>query len=879
MSLWSRIKNLIRTEPHEDDIREELDFHLEMDQRNGHNSRDARLRLGNSGRIEEEVREVRSIPTLESLWRDLRLGVRSLTQSKSMAATVIATLAIGIGATTVIFSVVNGVLLKPLAYPDPDQLLSLSHRMPNGIAGSADFLHFTYAGQNRTFQAAGIWAFRTATITGEGDPEQIPTLRISAEVLSLLGVPPARGRLFRADDGQPGQPLTTVLTYAYWQRRFGGDETVLGRPLMVDSVPHEIVGIMPRGFRFLDVQADLFRPVQIDRTQIVQGNFAFNGIARMKPGVSLDQARADMARMIPIAIDSFRMPGGMTRDQIRRQALAPDPKLLKEAVVGNVGETLWFLMGTIGLVLLIACANVMNLFLVRTESRQRELAVRSALGAGRFRIASGLFAEAVILSAAGGVLGFAAAYAGLRFLLQNAPANLPRTAEIDIDGSVVAFATLLTLGTAILFGLAPALRHAAPRLSLNTGGRTMSTGREGRRTRAVLVIAQVGLALILMIGSGLMLRTFQALIHVDPGFQGPEAVQLGHLSFPRGPTFDPQRAAESVRQMVNAAAALPGVTAAAYVSSTPLENGSPTSTLFLEGFDTPGELPAPRLAKFISPRYFETLGVPILAGRDLEWVDQVEFRTVAIVSESLAKEVWGSPTQALGKRVRTNSSDPWREIVGVVGDVRENGMNQPVVPAVYFPFLVKSFWNNPTMFWGIGALVVRTSRAGTEALVEDMQGAVRSVNSGIPLATPATLGELYRRSMARTSFTLVLLSVSGFMALLLGIVGIYGVIAYAVAQRRREIGIRVALGASVHNLRWMFVRQALVLVSVGTGIGLIAAFALTRLMGSLLYGVKAADPITFLFVPSLLAAIAIVASYLPAQRVLRVDPAQTLRAE
>ena len=879
MSWWSRLKNVFRRDETGGEIREELDFHLEMDRLKGHDTRGAMLRLGNPTRIKEEVREMRSIPALEIFLRDVRLGIRSLARSKSMTAAVILTLALGIGATTLIFSVVYGVLLKPLSYPEPEQLVSLAHATPSGPAGSADFLHLTYAEHNRTFQALGLWAPNTATVTYRGQPEQVRAVSGTPDVLSLLGVSPIRGRLFTDADGRPGSPLTTVLSFGYWQRRFVGDESILGQSLMIDNAPHEIVGIMPRDFRFLDVKADLFRAVQIDRSRVVQGNFAFFGIARLKPAISLDQVRADMSRMIPIAIDSFPAPAGITKDQIRRRGWAPDPKLLKDAWVGDVRDILWILMAAIGLVLLIVCANVMNLFLVRTEGRQRELSVRSALGAGRLRIVSGLFAEAAVLSTAGGVSGLVAAYAGLRFLLRNAPANLPRTSDIEMDVTVLAFGTLLTLGAAMLLGLAPVFRYGARPLGLQTGGRTMSMSRETRRMRAVLVAAQVGLALMLLIASGLMLRTYYALVHVNPGFQHSEGVQLAHLSFPRGPAFDAQQETQDLQQMVNAVAALPGVAAVAYASSVPLENGSPTSILFLEGFNTAGRLPAPRLVKFISPQYFRTLGVPLVAGRDLEWADHFYSRTVAIVSESLAKEVWGSAREALGKRVRTSPSDPWREIVGVAGDVREGGMNQPAARTVYFPFLMKNFWSNPTLFWGIGTLVVRTPRAGTEVFMEEMQRAVRGVNSSIPLAAPSTLDDLYRRSLSQTSLALVLLCVAGSMALLIGVVGIYGVIAYAVAQRRREIGIRIALGAPLRRVRQMFIKQALVLVSIGTGIGLISAFALTRLMSSLLYGVKAADPMTFVLMPILMAGIALLASYVPARRVLRVDPAQTLREE
>lgn len=880
MSLWSRLKNVIRPGFHDDEIREELDFHLEMDRRLGHESREARIRLGNPRRLEEEVSEMRSIPALETLWRDVRVSARSLAKSKTMTAAVVVTLALGIGATTVIFSVVNGVLLKPLPYPQQERLIAVAHVIRGGPAGSADFLHLTYSAQSETFQASGLWRPQAATTTGQGNPEQVPSVAVTSQVLPLLGIAPARGRLFTSADEKLGNPLTVVLAYGYWQRKFGGVESVLGQRLTIDGHEHEIIGVMPRNFRFLDQPAEMFRPVQFNLARISAGNFAYNGIARLKPGASLDRSIADMARMIPIAVDTFPLPDVRTTEQYKKD-LEPAPKLLKDAVVGNVGDTLWVLMGTIGLVLLIACANVANLFLVRTEGRHRELAVRSALGAGGLRIASGLLMEALLLGVAGGLLGCAAADAGLRLLLANAPANLPRAAEIAMDGTVLAFAALITIGTALLFGLAPALRYATPRLSagLHSGGRTMSLSRDGRRTRAGLVVSQVGLALVLLIACGLMLRTYQTLVNVDPGFRNPEALQLARIVMLQSQIPDVEKGAQSLRQILEAAGALPGVSSAAFSSSIPMDNSLTSSALWMEGNAREGEIPAQRGLKFISPQYFRTLGVPLLAGRDLEWVDYFDYRNVAIISANLATEVWGSPQGALGKHVRNHPRDPWRQIVGVAGDVHEYGVDKPATPTVYYPFFMKSFWTNPTLFWGLGSLLVRTPRAGSAALVQEMQRSVWAANSNIALAAHATMEEKYRSSLARTSFTLVLLTVAGLMALLLGIVGIYGVVSYAVSQRTREIGIRLALGASPGGVRRLFTGQALRLVAVGTVLGLAASFVFTRLMGSLLFGVSPWDPATFLLVPALLVAIAMAASYLPARRALRVAPSEALREE
>ncbi len=845
----------------------------------------AQRKLGNPTLIREEIYRMNTVGFVDALGRDLRYALRSLRHNPMFTAIAILTLGIGIGANTAIFSVVNGILLKPLSYPHSDELVALVHAAPGFKSvdmPSAPFLYFTYRQESRTFAGNGLWQSLPASVTGVAEPERIQTIQVTSEVLPLLGVEPLVGRVFSAQEDSPGRPLTAVLSYGYWQRRFGGDRSVIGRRLTLDGKAHEIIGVMPQRFRFLDTDADLFRPLQFDRSQVFLGLFGYGGIARLKPGVTLAQAAADVARMIPIAVESFPPSAGSSREQFRSVGLRPNLRSLKQQVVGDVGDTLWVLMGTIGLVLLIACANVANLLLVRADGRQQELAVRAALGAGWGRLARELLVESAVLGLAGGVLGLGLAYTGLRLLVANGPANLPRMGEIAVDPTVLLFALAASLFSGLLFGLIPVAKYARPRLgtALQAGGRRMSASRERHRARGALVVAQVALALVLLICSGLMLRTFQSLSQVDPGFTGPQEVQTLRLNIPEAQVPEPERATRMLNQIVDRLAAIPGVTSVAFGSSAPMGGQMTMDILYAEG-DTyaGGKLPPPRRFKFISPGFFRTLGTPLVAGRDLEWIDFYDRRHVAVVSEELARAEWGTPAAALRQHIRATPNDPWREIVGVVGDVREDGVSQPSPATAYFPVLLDRFWTAPTFLWRSVTVMVRTPRAGSESFLRELQEAVWAVNGNLAVAEVRTLGDLYEGSLARTSFTLVLLAIAGSMALVLGIIGIYGVLSYAVSQRRREIGIRLALGAQPGELKTMFVRHGLVLASMGVAIGLGAAAVLTRFMSSLLFGIRPLDPLTYAAGALLLGLAAALASYLPARRAAAVDPVEALKAE
>ncbi|MET0163497.1 MAG: ADOP family duplicated permease, partial [Vicinamibacterales bacterium] len=562
--------------------------------------------------------------------------------------------------------------------------------------------------------------------------------------------------------------------------------------------------------------------------------------------------------------------------------LGPRVTPFKQDVVGDIGNVLWLLMGTIGLVLLIACANVANLLLVRAEGRQQELAIRAALGAGWGRLAREMLLESLLLGLIGGVLGLGLTYVALRALVAAGPATLPRLNEIGIDPMVLGFTFVVSVIAGLLFGLIPVIKYAGPHIaaSLRGGGRALSHSRERHRARNVLVVAQIALALVLLVGSGLMIRTFQKLRSVQPGFAQPGQVQLLRISIPETQVSQPEQVMRMQNAILDKLAAIPGVQSVAFANGAPLEGFNSNDVLWAEDKTyAPGQIPPIRRFRFMSPGYLQTLGTPLIAGRDFAWTDLYGLRNVAIVSESLARELWGNPTAALGKRIREGMNDPWREVVGVADDVYENGVNEAAPTIAYWPVLMGRFWNDKVRVNRGGAFVIRTSRAGTETFLADARKAVWSVNPNLPVFLVRTLGDIYDQSMQRTSFTLVMLGVAGGMALVLGIVGIYGVISYAVSQRTREIGIRMALGAEDGALKRMFVRHGLILAAIGVSIGLGAAAGVTRLMSSLLFGVTALDPATYVAVPIMLAAAAMLASYVPARRVVRVDPVEALRAE
>ena len=811
--------------------------------------------------------------------------LRRLMHSPTFTAVTLLTVGIGVGANTAMFSVINGILLKPLPYRDPEALLGVWQTAPalnikNLQASPSDY--FTFRDENRSFEHIGVWTGGSVSVTGLGPPERVQSVFVTEGTLDALGVQPALGRWFTPKDDSPESPDTAVLTYGYWQRRFGGNASAIGRRFLVDGKAREIIGVMPPDFRFLEEKPLLILPLRFNRGKTFLGNFSFNPLARLKPGVTVAQANADVGRMIPLVNTKFPAPPGFSIKLFEQAGIRPTVRPLIQDVVGELGEVLWVLMGSIGVVLLIACANVANLLLVRAEGRQQELALRVALGASSSQIAGELLAESVFLGILGGAAGVGLAYAALRLLAAIAPAYLPRLENITIDAPVLLFAFAISLAAGLLFGLIPVIKYANPRVasSLRSGGRTLSQSKERHRARNTLVVLQTSLAVVLLIGSGLMTRTFQALRHVRPGFTDAAELETLRLEIPEGQIEQPERAVRMFQEILGKVSAIPGVTSAAVANSVPTDGNNSTDLLYAEDRAyAEGQLPPLRRFKFIAPRFFQTMGTRLVAGRDVTWTDLYDKREVVLVSENMARELWHTPTAALGKRIREGMKDPWREIVGVVEDVRHDGADQKAPATVYWPLMMKNFWGNETLLQRNVVYAIRSNRAGSESLLKEVQQAVWSVNPELPLAHIRTMEEVFRGSMARSSFMLVMLAVAGAMALLLGIVGIYGVISYSVSQRTREIGIRIALGAPLGSVRAMVVRNGLFLTAIGVAFGLAAAAALTRLMASLLFEISPVDPLTYIAVSGGLLSAAAAASYFPAHRASTVNPVEALRAE
>jgi len=824
----------------------------------------------------------------DSVARDLRHALRSLSRRPAFTLAAVLTLALGIGATTAIFSVVYSVLIKPLPYPNADELVRIRYStIDYGDLSSSHTMYLTYRDENRTFADIGLWQYADdfATLTDPGEPTRLNILKVTDGTLQALGVRPLRGRWFTKQEYAPSAegPAPVILSYAFWQRLFGGDEAVLGREVSIDSEPSRVVGIMPRDFTFLDAASQPDVILAVRRLEVGErtiGWFNYQMLGRLKPGVTLQEARADLERMLPIWLDAWPLVpgGGQTKEQIANRQITPVVRPLQDDLVGSVASTLWVLMGSIGAVLLVACANIANLMLVRTDARRAELGMRAALGATPKRIARELLVESLVLGATGGGLGLLLAYVGLEGLIAIGPIDLPRLREIAVHPPVLVFAVAVSLASTLVFGTITALKHA---LHIETHligtGRGASASRERNATRSALVVVQVALALLLVVSAGLMIRTFQALRDVDPGFSEPATIQTAEIWMPGWQNAGPAESSQWVptqHEILDKIAALPGVTSAGFTDTLPIRGVSTTGTE-VEGQPL-GPAGAPsRGIKRVSPGYFEAAGTRIVAGRDIAWSDIEAGGRVILISENFAREIAAEPAAALGKRLRAPvGSRQWREVIGVVQNVREDGLYEKPPSMVYYPVLMENRFGE-----AYAAFVIRSGRAGTASLVEEIRQAVQSVNGSIAISQVRTMRELFADSLARTSFTLVMLAIAGSMALALGVIGIYGVIAYIVSQRAREIGIRSALGAEPRQLKRMFLLHGLALCGIGAVIGLVAAIGLGRLMSSLLFGVDPMDPIAYVAAFAVVVAAAALASYVPACRAANIDPIETLRAD
>ncbi len=804
---------------------------------------------------------------------DLRRAFRALRRAPGFVLLVILPLALGIGATTAIFSAVHGVLLRPLAYRDPERLVTVDHLYPSlkGLEAGVSAPGFVdYRDRTRSFARAAVEAYWQPNLTGAGEPERLVGSRVSGDYFAALGVGAALGRALRADEDAPGREQVVVLSDGFWRRRFGGDPRALGRTLVLDGRPHEVVGVMPPGFADpFSPRVELWRPLALTPEQLAGGrtNEWLTLVARLRPGVDVDAARTELRTLA---------------EQLKRADPASYPvdwslkvTPLRDKNTGRVRPALLVLLGAVGFVLLIAAANVANLLLARGAGRAREVAVRTALGARRAHVVRQLLAESVLLSSAAGVLGAGLAVAGVRALAALAPAALP-AGSVRVDAPVLGFALAVSVATGLLFGLAPAAQASRFALAavLREGGRGAVGDRAAHLVRRGLVVAEVALALMLLTGAGLLTRSFARLQGVDPGFDARGVLTLT-LALPEAKyATDAQRRAFFDALLPRVAAA-PGVRAVGAVSDIPFGPGGGTSSFAVEGYQPPPGQPGPwgdfRVA---TPGYFEALRIPLRRGRLFAEPDGPGARPVAVVDEELARRYW--PGQdPIGKRVAVSASDDgtprWIEVVGVVGHAKQDGLDSDARVQLYLPFAQAADRSQLS-------LAVRGA-GDPERLLPLVREAVRAVDRDQPVADARTLAARVDASVGPRRLSATLLGLFAALALVMACLGLYGVMTYMVAQRAREMGVRLALGAARGTVLALVLRQGLTLAGVGGAVGLVGALALSRLLRSQLYGVRAADPVTLVAVVALLGGVAFLATLVPARRATRVAPATALRGD
>lgn len=818
---------------------------------------------------------------MEALRHDLSYGIRMLFKNPGFTAVAVLSLAIGIGANSAIFSVTNALLLRPLPYRDAERLAILWNRSP-GLNIEQDWFspgqYLDVKTQNTVFEQVAISIGGSFNITGHGGPEHVDGARVSSSFFPMLGATSALGRVLLPEEDEPGKPATAILTHGFWQRRFGSDPEIVGKTLTLNGNTLTIVGVMSAGFAWNKEvmpavngieRADLLLPLPMSESaRANRGNEDFNIFARLQPGITISQAQAEMdviaGRMKEQYPASYPPDGGLTISVVP----------LLEQVVGDIGDALPVLFGAVGFVLLIACANVANLLLARAASRRKEIAIRTAVGADRFRILRQLLTESVLLALTGGALGLGIALLSVKALRVFGPDNIPRLNEIGVDGRVIAFTFFTSMLTGIVFGLTPALRASRVDLheTLKEGGRSSNSGagRGHLQPRKLLVISEVALSLVLLIGAGLLVRSYQHILNSGQGFN-PHNVLSMRLLLPAARYPTPESITSFHKRTGERIKALPGVESVAPTYSLPMSTVAfAWEPITIEGY-------APRTAhesiisnvRIVGPEYFHTMGVPLVEGRLFDDRDRKGEPETVIVDEALAGRFWPNET-AIGKRMKRGGSDTWRTVVGVISDAKEYSSEKEPPIAVYYPFEQIAARNI--------YLVVRTTPDPVQmagAITKEIQ----TVDPELAVFDVNSMEERLYDSLARRRFSMLLLGGFAAIALMLAAIGIYGVMSYSVNQRTHEIGIRMALGAQRISILGLVIRQAFVLVSFGIAIGLTGAFALTRVMSSLLYGVSATDRFTFIAVSVMLGSIALLASYAPARRATKVDPIDALRCE
>ena len=813
---------------------------------------------------------------MESLVKDIRYGIRSLLKHPGFSLVAVLTLALGIGANTAIFSVVNAVLLRALPFRDPDALVMVWEdasfaNFPRNTPAPANYAD--WKSQNQVFEDMATFDERSFNLTGDGEPEKIEAYGVTANFFDVLGVKPALGRVILPEDDKPEANKVVMISYGLWQQRYGGELTVVGRELPLNGEKYTLVGVMPAGFQFMDSHIGLWVPMAFTSETLAQrGSHYLTVFARMKPGVTLAQANADIHTIQQrIAHDHPNEAGRISA------YVMP----LRDQLAGDVRRPLLVLLVAVGFVLLIACANIANLLLSRAASRSRDIAVRAALGASRARIVRQLLVESLLLATTGALCGLVLAWWSFAFLQRLIPDGLALSTKINLDPKVLGFTFLLTLLTAVVFGLVPAFQTAKIDLNqaLKQGGGRTGLNAGGNRLRSAMVVTEVALALVLLIGSGLLIQTFLKLRDQYSGLR-PENVLTLRTVLPRSKYPEqPQRAA-FYKQVLERVRSLPGVVSAGYATTIPLDWKGGTSGFFPEG-RTVERARSEGLSydanhRQVSADYLKTMGIPLLRGRAITESDDEQAVPVVIVNETMARQYWPGE-DAIGKRFKLGDPDediPWRTIVGIAGDVRQMGVDEPVKAEMYIPYaqITDQQWYAPR------DLVIRTT-VDPMSIVAAARNEIHQVDPAQPISNVRTMEQVLGEETASRSLGMTLLTIFAGLALLLATLGIYGVLAYFVAQHTKEIGVRVALGAQRRNILALVLGKGMTLTLLGVGIGLGMAFALTRLMASLLYGVSTTDPLTYVAIALLLTLVALVACYLPARRATKVDPMVALTYE
>lgn len=879
MSWFSRIAATFRQDKKDDDLEEELRSHREMRAQDNVSAGmgeqeadlDARRRFGNSALIQERTRAEHLVVWLETVVQDIRYGLRTLRRSPAFTIVAVLTVALAVGATTAVFTVVNSVLLRPLPYEHSDRLMTIATFMPRDnseVTGSPTYT--AWRSNSRSLEDAAAWFAEDFNFSGIGDPDRIPGAVTTASFFTTLGVHAQLGRVFSTDEDRPGHERVVVISHSLWQGRFNGNKDLLGKSILLDGTPHVVLGVLPHDFRFpdADLQPDLFVPIAMPPSQdgVLQGMLIVQVVGRVKPGISMEQAHADVQNVFQQLLATYPQ---QTQNFFAGSSV--HLRSLQTELVGPVRRALLVLMAAVGFVLLIGCLNIASLQLARAVQRSQEVGVRSALGAGRTRLLRQLITENLVLSGCGAIGGLFLAILAATAVRTAKLRALPAVSEVHIDWWVLGFVAIITVLSGIFFGIAPAfwVSRSGPAESMGKGAKA-TTGAGHRRLRNLMVMAELAVAVVLLAGAGLMVHSFRRLTRVDPGFD-LQGVLTARISLPETSYPQQEQKFAFVQQVMDELRATPGVESVSLTTTLPLMPYDLSSSIYIEGRPKPPPGMAPMVPVIrTSPGYFHTLKIPLVAGRAFNDADTASAPMVAIVNQSFARSFFPGE-DALGKKFRIPLPDASPVIVGIVADVHHLGLEKSASPEIYYPLRQSKIQDD-----GVAFVTRARDLPGTATVLRNI---VKKIDPNQPVFDIVSMERQLAGSLAARKLNMILLAGFALLALALAAVGIYGVLSYSVAQRRHEIGIRMALGSDRGRVMKLVLREAVFLSLAGVVIGIVGALVLTRFMASLLYNTRASDPLTMFSVSALLIVVGMIAGYVPAHRASKVDPMIALRAE